>query len=149
MNIIAEFAAVARRTQARIMLKLQFRELQSFLHPADRSAANGNGQAGLSGHTKRFKETALTKEQFGQLIACAREHDLPIYATPVRRSLCRSLRGVWVRRHQGGSCSAYDWPLLRKIATTKLPAIVSLGGLTLNETDDVVDFFGSGVLPSP
>ena len=39
INIIAEFAAVARRTQARVMVKLQFRELQSFLHPADRSPA--------------------------------------------------------------------------------------------------------------
>jgi sialic acid synthase SpsE/mannose-6-phosphate isomerase-like protein (cupin superfamily) len=147
MNIIAEFAAVARRTQARVMVKLQFRELQSFLHPADRSPANGNGQAGLSGHTKRFKETALTKEQFGQLIACARGYDLPIYATPFDEASVDLCVDFGFDVIKVGSCSAYDWPLLRKIATTKLPAIVSLGGLTLNETDDVVDFFGSGGTP--
>jgi sialic acid synthase SpsE/D-lyxose ketol-isomerase len=121
--------------------------LQSFLHPADRSPANGNGQAGLSGHTKRFKETALTREQFGQLIACAREHDLPIYATPFDETsvdLCVEFGFDVIKV---GSCSAYDWPLLRKIARTKLPVIVSLGGLTLNETDDVVDFFGSAGSP--
>jgi N-acetylneuraminate synthase len=41
------------------------------------------------------------------------------------------------------SCSAYDWPLLQKVARTKLPVICSVGGLSRNEIDDVVDFFRS------
>src|SRR5262245_46770399 len=81
MNIISEFAEVVRQTQARAMLKLRFRELQSFLHPADRLSSNGNGQVTLSGHTKRFKETALTKEQFAELIVYARKLGVTIYAT--------------------------------------------------------------------
>jgi N-acetylneuraminate synthase len=143
INIIAKFVEVARRTQARAMLKLQFRELQSFLHPADRVPMNGNGQPTLSSHTKRFRETALRKDQFAQLISCARRYDLPIYATPFDEpsvDLCVEFGFDVIKV---GSCSAYDWPLLRKIATTKLPVIVSLGGLSLNETDDVVEFFGS------
>ena len=47
MNIIAEFAAVARRTQARTMLKLQFRELQSFLTPGGSVGCQRQRPSGL------------------------------------------------------------------------------------------------------
>ena len=142
-NIIREFAAVVRRTRAHAMLKLQFRELQSFLHPADHTPASGNGQPGLSAHTKRFRETALSKNQFAELISCARDNGLPIYATPFDEpsvDLCVEFGFDVIKV---GSCSAYDWPLLRKIATTRLPVILSVGGLATNEIDDVVDFFAS------
>jgi N-acetylneuraminate synthase len=145
--IISAFAETARRTQARVMLKLQFRELQSFLHPADWVLSNGNSAVGLSGHTKRFKETALKKDQFLELIRFARAEGMPIYATPFDEAsvdLCVEFEFDVIKV---GSCSAYDWPLLRKIAATKLPVIVSLGGLTINETDDVVDFFASAGNP--
>jgi sialic acid synthase SpsE/mannose-6-phosphate isomerase-like protein (cupin superfamily) len=147
IHIISEFAEVARRAQVRAMIKLQFRELQSFLHPADRVSSNGSGHQTLSGHTKRFKETVLAKEEFGELISSARTQGVPIYATPFDEAsvdLCVEFGFDVIKV---GSCSAYDWPLLRKIATTKLPVIVSLGGLTLNEIDDVVEFYRSAGNP--
>lgn len=142
INIIKQMAAVTRRTEARAMVKLQFRALESFLHMADRASFTESGET-LSRHSKRFRETALTKKQFGELVECARTHELPIYATPFDEpsvDLCVEFGFEVIKV---GSCSAYDWPLLRKIASTNLPVIVSLGGLTLNEIDDVVDFFES------
>ena len=145
-NIITQVAAVAQRTGARAMIKLQFRDLESFLHPADRTPVAGT-EVTLSRHTKRFQETALTKEQFAELVACARSCGVPIYATPFDEAsvdLCVEFGFDVIKV---GSCSAYDWPLLHKIASTNLPVILSLGGVSLNETDDIVDFFESTGTP--
>jgi quercetin dioxygenase-like cupin family protein len=38
------------------------------------------------------------------------------------------------------SCSARDWPLLEKVATSGLPVIASTGGLAQSEVDDLVSF---------
>lgn len=139
-NIISRVAALAQKTQARVMIKLQFRDLETFLHPADRTPTT-QGEESLSHHTKRFKETALSKEQFAQLVEWARAQSLPIYATPFDEPSVDFCLELGFDVIKVGSGSAYDWPLLHKIATTKLPVIVSVGGLALNEIDDVVDFF--------
>ena len=39
------------------------------------------------------------------------------------------------------SCSAKDWPLLSKVTKSNLPIVISTGGLTISETDDIVSFF--------
>ena len=39
------------------------------------------------------------------------------------------------------SCSSRDWPLLEKVAESGKPLILSTGGLTYNDIDDVVSFF--------
>jgi len=39
------------------------------------------------------------------------------------------------------SCCASDWPLLNKIAVAFMPTIISTGGLSLNEIDNLVSFF--------
>lgn len=142
-SIISEMAAAVHRTNARAMVKLQFRAFESFLHPADRMPVACQSKEMLSAHTKRFKETALAREQFAQLVSCAHDHNLPIYATPFDEASVDLCMDFGFNVIKVGSCSAYDWPLLRKVATTKLPVIVSLGGLSLNEIDDVVDFFES------
>jgi len=146
-RIISEMAAAVHRTNARAMVKLQFRAFESFLHPADRMPVTCRREENLSAHTKRFKETALAREQFAQLVSCAHDHNLPVYATPFDEASVDLCVDFGFNVIKVGSCSAYDWPLLRKIASTKLPVIVSLGGLTLNEIDDVVDFFESTGTP--
>lgn len=138
-NIIARVADVTKRTGARAMVKLQFRDLETFLHPADQMPLDG--EEPLSRHSRRFRETALTKREFAELVRCARSHDLPVYATPFDEASVDMCEELGFDVIKVGSCSAYDWPLLRKVASTKLPVIVSLGGLTANEIDDVVDFF--------
>jgi sialic acid synthase SpsE len=131
-------AGIAKSTGADVILKLQFRDLDSFLHPADRiKSALGP----LSKHTKRFVETRLDETQFRELVDYSRSKGLPVYATPFDETSVDRCVEFGFDLVKVASCSAYDWPLLRKIASTGLPVICSLGGLTVNEADDVVDYF--------
>lgn len=144
MKLIDAVAQVERRTGAEIMVKLQFRQLESFLHPADRVGYPGGP---LSGHTRRFQETALTRDEFWQLAQYARAQGLRPYATPFDEASVDRCLEFGFDVIKVGSCSAYDWPLLRRVASTKLPVICSVGGLTVNEIDDVVDFFQTAGCP--
>ena len=40
------------------------------------------------------------------------------------------------------SCSAKDWPLLEEVASVGKPTIISTGGLTTEDIDNLVSFFG-------
>lgn len=144
MKLINAVAGVAQRTGTEIMVKLQFRQLESFLHPADRFAYPDGP---LSRHSKRFEETALTRDEFRRLVGHARSLGLHPYATPFDEAsvdLCVAFDFEVIKI---GSCSAYDWPLLRKVASTRLPVICSVGGLALNEIDDITDSFRSSGCP--
>ena len=50
-------------------------------------------------------------------------------------------RGFGDRAFKIASCSANDYPLLRRLKASKLPVATSTGGLTLNEIDVLVDYF--------
>ena len=138
IRIIDEAAKIASSTKARIWMKLQFRELSTFLHPADR------GQDLSDPVTKqaiRFRETELKNSDFDILIKAARKLGIGIYSTPFDEPSVDRCVEAGFEAIKIGSPSAFDWPLLRKIASTGLPVIASVGGLSINETDDVVDLF--------
>jgi len=140
MNIITETADVAKRTGARVAIKLQFRNFPTFLHPADLHPAEAGAEP-LSKHTKRFRETELSRRELGELVRCARAAGLGIYSTPFDEAsvtLCQEFGFDVIKI---GAPSNYDWPLLKRVADTGLPVIVSLGGLKVNEMGDVIDFF--------
>jgi len=140
-KLIDESAAVARRTQAQVLLKLQFRDLDAILHPADRIPAANTPP--LSAHSKRFRDTALSKSQFQELLTHARKLNMPVYATPFDEASVDWCVECGFNVIKVASCSAADLPLLRKIASTRLPVIASVGGLELSQIDELVDFFTS------
>ena len=60
-KIIDDFADLAKRKNINAGIKLQFRNLDTFIHPdyQDRNDLK---------YVKRFNETRLSKEQFGEII---------------------------------------------------------------------------------
>lgn len=144
-SIIANLSDIVKRLGVRAMVKLQFRDFETFLHPADRMGLPGTEP--LTRHTTRFLQTALSRAQFEELVGYSRTLGLPAYSTPFDETSVDLCLDFGFDVIKVGSCSAYDWPLLRRIAETKLPVIVSLAGATLNEINDVVDFFRSSGNP--
>jgi len=133
-RIIREVAAAAKEANVRGALKLQFRELDSFIHPAYRERKDVK-------HIPRFLSTKLSKEEFRALVDETRARGLYTMATPFDEQSVDLLVEFGVEIAKVASCSATDWPLLEKIASTGKPIIVSVGGLSIKEIDKVVSFF--------
>ena len=132
-DIIREMARIARKYNIRAAVKLQYRELDSFIHP------DFKGRTDVK-HIPRFESTRLTAEQFGQLVDCIREEGLIAMSTPFDEAsvdLCMD-QGLDIIKI--ASCSSMDWPLMAKAAATHKPLIVSTGGKSLSDIDKIYNF---------
>jgi N-acetylneuraminate synthase len=124
LKIVSEFAQVVRFNNVRATIKLQFRDVDSFVHKdfVDRKDLR---------YIKKTLETRLADEDL---------------ATLVRRSvdLCVEL-GIPIIKL--ASSDLNDWVLIEKIAKTKKPVVVSTGGSSLKDVDDIVTFFANRNIP--
>lgn len=134
LRIIRECARVAHAMEVRAGVKLQFRQLDTMIHPAHRDGSSNK-------HIPRFLSTGLSKEQFATLAKEVRTHGLVTIATPFDEESVDVIVDLGIEVVKVGSCSATDWPLLEKIADCDKPVIFSTGGLTMKQIDDLVSFF--------
>ena len=126
-RIIREIAEAAKpyRDLFDFAFKFQYRDLDTFIHPAFRDRMDIK-------NIKRFQDTRLTQEQFLELKKEVEAQGM--------HTMCTAFDEVSVRRiaEQGyeilkiASCSFTDWPLLEVIAETGLPVIASGAGSALS-----------------
>lgn len=133
LRIIEEVGAAVRATGARAAFKFQFRQLDTFVHPAHQQGSNNK-------HIPRFLSTRLGREQFARLTQAVRTAGMLTISTPFDEESVDLIEELGIEVIKVASCSALDWPLLEKIATLTKPVIVSTGGLTLDDIDDLVSF---------
>ena len=132
-RIIDEMAKIARQFGIRAAVKLQYRNLATFIHPAFRT--------GEHKHIKRFLSTELTKENYATLVEAVRDAGLVTICTPFDEESVDDIVNHGIEIVKVASCSANDWPLLQRIVESRKPVICSTGGLRLDEIDQVVNFF--------
>ncbi len=140
LKIVAEFAQVVRFNNVRATIKLQFRDVDSFIHKdfVDRKDLR---------YVKKTLETRLSDEDLATLVRAIRQAGFTATATPFdERSvdLCVEL-GIPIIKL--ASSDLNDWVLIEKIARTKKPVIVSTGGSSLKDVDDIVTFFANRNIP--
>ena len=140
LKIVAEFAQVIRFNNVRATIKLQFRDVDSFIHRdfVDRKDLR---------YVKKTLETRLTDEDLATLVRAIRQAGFTATATPFdERSvdLCVEL-GIPIIKL--ASSDLNDWVLIEKIARTKKPVVVSTGGSSLKDVDDIVTFFANRNIP--
>lgn len=133
LKIIDAVARIARNHGIRAAVKLQFRELDSFIHP------DYKGREDVK-HIPRFESTRLNQEQFRQLVDATREAGLVAVSTPFDEASVQTCLSLGVDIIKVASCSAADWPLLEVIADANKPVIASTGGLSIYEIDNLVTF---------
>ncbi len=134
MKIVETYGQVVRFNNVRAALKLQFRDVNSFIHADFRNRTDIR-------YIKKTLDTRLTDDEFATLVKAIRSVSCIPMATPFdERSvdLCCEL-GIPIIKI--ASSDLNDWILLEKIAKTKKPVIVSTGGSSMKDLDDLVTFF--------
>jgi sialic acid synthase SpsE/mannose-6-phosphate isomerase-like protein (cupin superfamily) len=133
-KVISDFGAVCRKfPEFKFAFKLQYRELDTFIHPSMR------GRDDIK-YIKRFSETKLTRENFDQLVSKIREEGFLAMATPFDNASIATIVEQKLDILKIASCSFTDWPLLEEAVTANLPIIASTAGAELSDIDKVVSF---------
>ncbi len=134
LRIIEAAARISHTHKIKGAVKLQFRDLDSFIHP------DFKGRTDVP-HIPRFESTRLDKNDMHRLTEAIRAAELIPIATPFDEASVGTCLDLGIRVIKVASCSAGDWPLLTAIADARKPVIASTGGLSIVDIDNLVSFF--------
>ncbi len=140
LKIIRQFGEVVRRNNVRAALKLQFRDVASFIHKQHRDREDVR-------YIKKVGATELCWDSLGKLVEAIREEGMIAMATPfdeVSVDKCLEFDLAFIKI---ASSDIRDRVLLEKIASAGKPVIASSGGASLEDTDHLVAFFAERGLP--
>ncbi len=140
LKIINDYGKIVRFNGIRAAIKLQFRDVDNFIHSDYRHRIDIR-------YIKKTLATKLPYENFVTLIKAIRKNYCIPMATPFDEKsvdLCVKLNIEIIKI---ASSDINDWVLLEKIALTKKPVIVSTGGSSLKDMDDLVKFFENRNIP--
>ena len=139
LKIIGEFAQVVRFNNVRATMKLQFRDVEQFVHREFRELDDRYIQKTLS--------TRLTDEEYATLVKAVRQAGCMPTATPFDERSVDLCCELGIQMIKIASSDLNDWILIEKIAKTKKPVIISTGGSSLKDLDDIVTFFANRNIP--
>ena len=140
LKIITEYSRIVRFNNVRAAIKLQFRDVDHFIHRDFRDRTDIR-------YIKKTIDTRLTADQYGTLVDATRKAGCVTMASPFDEAsvdLCQEL-GVQIIKI--ASSDGNDWVLIEKIATARKPVVVSTGGFSLKDLDDLVTFFENRNIP--
>jgi sialic acid synthase SpsE len=140
LEIVRQHARVARANKVRAAIKLQFRDLESFVHGDFKSRTDIR-------YIRRITETRMSKADYGKLVEGIRAAGCIPMATPFDEKSVDWCVDFDMPIIKIASADATDWQLLEKIAKTKRPVIVSVGGTSEKEIDAMVAFFEDRNIP--
>jgi N-acetylneuraminate synthase len=139
LKIITDYSRVVRFNNVRAAIKLQIRDVDNFIHKDYRDSDIR--------YIKKTIATQMSDQDLATMVDAVRKAGCITMATPFdERSvdLCVEL-GIQIIKV--ASSDVNDWFLLEKIATTRKPVIISTGGSSLKDLDDVVTFFDNRTIP--
>ena len=138
-KIIKKFSEVVRNNRIKAAIKLQFRDVDNFIHPQHRTDN--------SRYIQKTLQTKLTYIEFADLINYIRIHNCIPMATPFDEASVDWCVNMNVDIIKIASSDINDWFLLNKVVTTKKPTIVSTGGANIKQIDDIVKLFSNRGIP--
>lgn len=140
LKIITDFSRIVRFNNVRASIKLQFRDVDNFIHRDFRDRTDIR-------YIKKTLDTKMTEDDYATLVKAVRQGGCIPMATPFDEksvNLCVEL-GIPIIKI--ASSDLNDWFLIEKIAETRKPVIVSTGGSSLKDIDDLVIFFENRNVP--
>jgi N-acetylneuraminate synthase len=136
LEIVDKFSKVVRFNNIRAAIKLQFRDVDNFIHK------DFLGREDIR-YVKRVSDTKLTKAEFAKLVEAIKKSNCIPMSTPFDEKSVDWCVEFDMPIIKVASADNNDWTLLEKIATTRRPVIISTGGMSQKDMDDVVKFFTS------
>ncbi|MBB5372950.1 N-acetylneuraminate synthase family protein [Acidocella aromatica] len=140
LKIIADYAKVVRYNNVRAAMKFQFRDVDSFIHKDFRSRTDIR-------YIKKTLDTQLSWADYQKMVSAVRNSSMISMATPFDEASVDKCVELGIQIIKIASSDIKDWFLIEKIATTKKPVIISTGGSSLRDLDDLVSFFAKRNIP--
>ena len=140
LKIVRDHAAIVRYNNVKAAIKLQFRDVDEFIHPEFK------GNTDLR-YVKKTEDTKLSKADFARMVEEIRNLSCIPMATPFDEKsvdLCVEFDMPIIKI---ASSDMNDWALIEKIASTRRPTIASTGGASEKDLDDLVSFFEKRDIP--
>ena len=140
LKIIRDHARVVRYNGVKAAIKLQFRDVDAFIHDSYKGTSELR-------YVKKTQDTKLTEQDFKIMIQEIKNFGCIPMATPFDEKsvdLCVKFDLPIIKI---ASSDMNDWPLIEKIASTRRPTIVSTGGASEKDLDDLVQFFQNRDIP--
>jgi sialic acid synthase SpsE len=140
LKIIRDFARVVRFNDMHAAIKLQFRDVDSFIHRDFRKRSDIR-------YIKKTLDTQMPWENLRAMVEATREAGMVTMVTPFDEVSVDKCVEFGVDILKIASSDIRDKTLLKKIASTNLPVIASSGGADLQHIDQLVQFFASRHIP--
>ncbi len=140
LRIIKEFGTVVRYNDVRAAIKLQIRDVDTFIHKKFLKRKDIR-------YVKKTLDTRLSREDFAMLVEAIRRSNCVRLATPFDERSVELCVELGIEIIKVGSSDVTDWPLLEKIAKAHKPVLVSTGGTSLKDIDNMITFFENRNIP--
>ena len=140
LKIISDFSRVVRFNNVHAAIKLQFRDVDSFIHRDFRDRTDIR-------YIKKTRDTQLSWDELRQMVEAVRDAGMVTMVTPFDEVSVDKCVEFGVEILKIASSDIRDRSLLEKIASTGLPVIASSGGANLDHIDDLVAFFAERNIP--
>ena len=140
LRIISTYAQVVRFNNVRAAIKLQMRDVDNFVHKDFRARTDVR-------YIKKTIDTQLSIEDYAKMVNAVRQASCITMATPFDERSVEVCCELGIQILKIASSDLNDWMLIEKIAKTKKPVIVSTGGSSLKDIDDLVQFFDNRHIP--
>ena len=128
-RIVDDYAKLSDKYKLNAGVKLQFRNLDTFIHDDYKNSDLK--------YVKRFNDTRLSIEQFGEIVDYIHEKGLLSVSTPFDNESLHLFDDLGVEVLKIASCSVDDWPLLEEVAKMNRKIIISTGGATIKHLNKV------------
>jgi len=134
LKIIGEISEKSRSFNFKFGFKLQYRDLDTFIHPDYKTRQDIK-------YVKRFSETRLDEKELKLLKDEIKKNGFVAICTPFDENSADLVEKHDFDIIKVGSCSFTDWPLLERIVRINKPVVLSCAGASMEDIDRVVSFF--------
>lgn len=140
IRIINEHSRVVRFNNCKAAIKLQLRNTESFIHKSY------NGRNDIR-YIKKTRDTALDFTSYRILVDHITRRSCIPMATPFDEDSVDTCCSLGLPLLKIASSDVNDWVLIERIANTRLPTIISTGGVSEKDLDDAVSYFTKRDIP--